>query len=63
MEMMPNPLIELGDKVKVFSADRGYRAANSAAFGNKTFVVSEINRSVTTEGPQMNVTLIEVGEK
>jgi len=62
MEMMPNPLIELGDKVRIFSADRGYRSKNEI-FGNRSFVVSEIDRSVTGEGPQMRVTLIEVGER
>jgi len=60
-EVFANPLLELGDKVRVFSLDRGYRIEN-AKFGNKTFVVSEINRSVTQEGPSMKVTLVEVGE-
>jgi hypothetical protein len=61
LEMFPNPLIELGDKVRVFSSDRGYNMDNSI-FSNSVFIVSEINRSVSEEGPSMKVTLIQVGE-
>ena len=61
LEMFPNPLIELGDKVRVFSSDRGYNMDNSI-FKNSVFIVSEINRSVSEEGPSMKVTLIQVGE-
>lgn len=66
MEIMFNPLLELGDKVKIFSSSRGYynKYLNQAntGFGNKTFVVSEINHSISTSGVSTNVVLIEVGE-
>lgn len=61
LEVFPNPLIELGDKVKVFDKSRGYNESN-AEFGPKTFTVSSISHSITAEGPTMTVELIEVGE-
>lgn len=61
MEVYDNPLIELGDKVRIFDKSRGYYQDN-ANFGPKTFVVSSVSHSVTSSGPAMNVTLIEVGE-
>lgn len=61
LETFSNPLIELGDKVKVFDKSRGYYQNNSA-FGAKTFVVSSISHSVGSGGPSMTVDLIEVGE-
>ncbi len=61
MEVFENPLIELGDKVKIFDKSRGYYIGNSN-FGQKTFVVSSISRSVNNDGPAMTLTLNEVGE-
>ena len=61
MEVFENPLIELGDKVKIFDKSRGYYIGNSN-FGQKTFVVSSISRSVNNGGPSMTLTLNEVGE-
>lgn len=61
MEIFENPLIELGDKVKIFDKSRGYYINNSN-FGEKTFVVSSISRSVSNGGPSMTLTLTEVGE-
>jgi hypothetical protein len=61
MEVFENPLIELGDKVKIFDKSRGYYIDNTN-FGNKTFVVSSISRSVNPSGPSMSITLTEVGE-
>lgn len=61
MEVFENPLIELGDKVKIFDKSRGYYIKNDN-FGDKTFVVSSISRSVSSNGPSMSVTLTEVGE-
>jgi hypothetical protein len=61
MEIFANPILEIGDKVKVVAKDRGYYQ-NNAAFGDKTFVVSSISYNVSQEGPSMNVKLIEVGE-
>lgn len=61
MEIFENPLIELGDKVKVFDKSRGYYE-NNKRFGEKTFVVSSISRSVANSGPSMTISLTEVGE-
>lgn len=61
MEIFSNPLLELGDKVKIYDKSRGYYEDNPR-FGNKTFVVSAINYSVGDNGPVMNVDVIEVGE-
>ena len=61
MEVFENPLIELGDKVKIFDKSRGYYKGNPR-FGDKTFVVSSIAHSVTSGGPSMTLTLVEVGE-
>ena len=61
MEVFPNPLLELGDKVKIYDKSRGYYADNKR-FGDKTFVVSSINYSVSGNGPSMNVEISEVGE-
>lgn len=62
LEIFPNPLLELGDKIKVVAKDRGY-FENNSFFGNKTFVVSDISYSVSESGPSMNIKLIEVGAK
>jgi hypothetical protein len=61
LEVMSNPLVELGDKVKVFDKSRGYNQSNPN-FGEKTFVVSSISHNVSSNGPSMTVDLIEVGE-
>ncbi len=61
MEIFSNSLLELGDKVKIYDKSRGYNEDNPR-FGNKTFVVSSINYSVSDSGPTMNVEIIEVGE-
>jgi len=61
MEIFPNPLLELGDKVKVYDKTRGYNE-NNELFGQKTFVISSISYSVAESGPAMNVVLMEVGE-
>jgi hypothetical protein len=61
MEIFDNPLIELGDKVKIYDKSRGYYEGNNN-FGDKTFVVSSIAHSVTPNGPSMTVSIVEVGE-
>jgi hypothetical protein len=61
MEIFENPLIELGDKVKIYDKSRGYYEGNSN-FGDKTFVVSSIAHSVSPSGPSMTVSIVEVGE-
>lgn len=62
MEIFPNPLLELGDKVKIVAKDRGYYQTNER-FNNKTFIVSDINHSVSENGPTMTVAITEIGEK
>lgn len=61
LEVFSNPLIELGDKVRVFDKSRGYNQSNPR-YGSKTFVVSSISHSVSSNGPSMTVDLVEVGE-
>lgn len=61
LEVFPNPLIELGDKVKIFDKSRDYYPEN-ANFGSKTFIVSSISHQVSAGGPTMSIELTEVGE-
>jgi len=66
MEIFFNPLLELGDKVKVFSSKRGYyegyQGTANTSFGNKTFIISSINHSISSNGVSTNITIVEVGE-
>jgi hypothetical protein len=62
LEIFANPLLELGDKVKIFSKARGYYK-NNPEFGEKTFVISDISYSVEEKASKMNISLIEVGEQ
>jgi hypothetical protein len=62
LEIFPNPLLELGDKIKIVAKDRGYFSTNQY-FGDKTFVISQIGYNVSDSGPTQNVTIIEVGEE
>lgn len=59
IETFANPIIELGDKVKIFDKSRGY---SQSQFGPKTFVVSSISHNVSPAGPATSISLIEVGE-
>jgi len=61
IETFANPIIELGDKVRIFDKSRGYNESNTK-FGPKTFVISSISHSVSPAGPSTNIDLIEVGE-
>lgn len=60
LEIFPNPLLEIGDKIKIYYKDRGYNQQNSL-FGDKTFVIKDISRSISTQGPSMNIVINEVG--
>jgi hypothetical protein len=62
MEIYPNPLLELGDKVRLFDKSRGYYIGNED-YGDKTFVISSISHNITNAGPTMNITAMEVGEE
>ena len=55
--IFPNPLLQLGDRIKVFYKARGY--CNSV-IGDKTYVLSEIDYTVNDSGIQMNVSLREM---
>jgi len=51
-----NPLVELGDKVGIYYPEMGYEIDN---IGDKTYVVSEISLTVSSEGPASSVILRE----
>jgi hypothetical protein len=55
--IFPNPLLQLGDKIKVFYKAKGY-CYNS--IGDKTYVLSEINYSANSDGIEMGVSLREM---
>jgi hypothetical protein len=61
LEIFPNPLLELGDKVRIYDKTRGYTQENDN-FGDRVFVVSSISHSVSESGPSMNIDIIEVGQ-
>lgn len=54
--IFPNPLLQLGDKIKVFYKDKGYRKAE---IGDKVYTLSGITYSVTESGMTMDVELRE----
>jgi hypothetical protein len=56
-KIFPNPLLQLGDKIKVFYKAKGY-CYNS--IGDKTYVLSQINYGATSNGIDMSVTLREM---
>ena len=56
LNMFPNPLLEIGDLVKLFYKDKGFA---QSICGEKTFVISSIGYSVENSGPQMSVELKE----
>ena len=55
--IFPNPLLQLGDKINIFYKKNGYTVAD---FGNKTFILSAIDYSVTESGADMTVELREM---
>lgn len=61
MEIYPNPLLELGDKIRIYDKSRGYTQDNDN-FGDRVFVVSSISHSITGSGPSMTLEIVEVGE-
>lgn len=62
VEIYPNPLLELGDKVRLFDKSRGYYIGNEN-YGDKTFTISSISHNISSNGPSMNIEMIEVGEE
>lgn len=61
MQIFPNPLLELGDKIKIYDKTRGYNE-NNDLFGEKTFTISSITHGNSFSGPTMSIELIEIGE-
>jgi hypothetical protein len=61
LEIYANPLLEVGDKVRVYSKDRGYRQSNQQ-FGDKTFIITDITHEVSIGVKKMSITIVEVGE-
>lgn len=57
LSIFPNPLLQIGDKIKVFYKTRGY--CNSI-IGDKTYVLSQIGYNVDESGIEMNVRLREM---
>lgn len=55
--IFPNPLLQLGDKIKVIYKARGFSYND---IGDKTYVLSEIDYSVGNNGIQMDVLLREM---
>jgi hypothetical protein len=56
-DIFPNPLLQLGDKVKVFYKSRGYCVEQN---GDKTYVLARINYTATPQDISMNVELREM---
>lgn len=56
-EIFPNPLLQLGDKVKVFYKDRGYCVEEN---GDKTYLLSSINYVASGDDLVMRVQLREM---
>ena len=56
--IFPNPLLQLGDKIKVFYKDSGYCISQQP--DDKSYVLSEINYSVNESGTSMSVKLREM---
>lgn len=55
--IFPNPLLQLGDKIKVIYKSRGYSYND---IGDKTYVLSEIDYNVNDSGISMDVVLREM---
>lgn len=56
MDVYANPLLELGDIVRVFYKEKGF---TQSKVGEKSFVISKINYSVSSDGPNMVVQVRE----
>jgi hypothetical protein len=55
--IFPNPLLQIGDKIKVIYKSRGF---SSNDIGDKTYVLSGIDYNVGSNGIQMDVLLREM---
>lgn len=56
-EIFPNPLLEIGDKVRVFYPEMQYDFASQK---DKVYYIHSISYSVDTTGPKMNISVREI---
>jgi hypothetical protein len=56
-DIFPNPLLELGDKIRIFYPDMQYNISNQK---DKVYYVHSINYSVDGSGPKMSVSVREI---
>jgi hypothetical protein len=61
-EIFANPILELGDKVRVFDRARGYYI-NNESYEDTVYVISTITYEGTPNGVSMSVRAVEVGQK
>jgi hypothetical protein len=57
MSVFANPLLEIGDRVKVYYQEKGY---TDLLLGEKSFIIDAIQYSVDDSGPTMSVSLREL---
>ena len=58
VSIFPNPLLQIGDVVKIYYKARGYSIDSSGE--DKSFIISEISYSVTSDGIDMTLGLREM---
>lgn len=56
-QVFPNPLLELGDKVRIFYPELGYSYTQQ---GDKVYYIHSISYSVDNEGPKMSISVREI---
>ena len=61
-EIFANPILELGDKVRVFDKARGYYLDNPS-YEDTVYVISTISYEGSPNGVSMSIKAIEVGQK
>jgi len=61
-EIFANPILELGDKVRVFDKARGYYLGN-VSYEDTVYVISTISYEGTPNGVSMSIKAVEVGQK
>lgn len=61
LEIFPNPILQLGDKIRIYDKSRGYTQENDN-FKDRVFVVSSVSHNISAEGPSMSIEIVEVGQ-
>jgi hypothetical protein len=61
-EIFANPILELGDKVRVIDKARGYYL-NNPSYEDTVYVISTISYEGTPNGVSMSIKAVEVGQK